>query len=76
MHAVAPSCARQIGPVVEDEGDIRALRDRHQDFGGALDLVVARIFQAQLQRRDIAGAERALQFSANARGSSFGGVMR
>ena len=69
MHAVAAQFGGEIGPVVEDEGDAGRLRDGHQGFDGAADFVVADVFQAQLQRRDIAALERAFQHA----GESLGG---
>ena len=61
MHAVAAEHARQVRTVVENEGDIRALRHGHQDFHGARHLSVRHVLQPQLQRGDVARTQRALQ---------------
>ena len=61
MDAVAAQLGGEIGPVVHQEGDVARLRDRHQDFGGAADVVVRDVLQPQLQPGDVAGLERARQ---------------
>ena len=47
--------------LVEHEGEVVRLRDRHQGLRGAADFVVGAILQAQLQTGDIAAAQRRLQ---------------
>jgi hypothetical protein len=61
MDAVATHFMSEVGPVIENERDIGALRDRHQNFDGVPNRIVAYVFQPQLQRRDIACAEGAIQ---------------
>ena len=61
MDAVRAELRREIGTVVQDEGDARGLRDRYQHIGGAADVVVSDILHAQLQRGDVTGAQRRFQ---------------
>ena len=61
MDAVAAQFGGEVGPVIEDKRGARALHDGPQDVGGAADLVVAGLFQAQLERGDVAAQKRLLQ---------------
>ena len=66
MRAVRAEFRREVGPVVDEEGDIARLHKRHQDFGCTADgvrfrrcLVLA--LETKLQAGDVARVERHLQ---------------
>src|SRR5262249_14592752 len=47
--------------IIENEGGIRALRDGHESLARPQDVRIGRVFEPQLQARDVAARERALQ---------------
>jgi hypothetical protein len=58
MHAITAGRERQVGTVVHQESDAALLRHRPQRIDGAPDRVVVGVFEAELDRRDVAGVER------------------
>src|SRR5260221_9374373 len=57
MDAVAARLGGEIGPVVEQESDAAPLRYWQQNVAGAFDVVIRRVFQAELYAGDVAGVE-------------------
>lgn len=74
MDAVAAGLGRQIGAVVQDEGDVARLGDREQDVDGAADRVVIDILQPQLETGDVAAVKACSSRGAKVAGSRAGGV--
>jgi len=61
MNAIGSKFRSEVGPVVQDKGRAAALRDGHQDFARAKNLIVGNIFKAQLDARDVAAGKRPFQ---------------
>ena len=57
MDAIAAHLSREVGPVVQQEGNVALNRQRAQALTGAPYLIVAGVFQAQLYAGDIARIE-------------------
>jgi hypothetical protein len=58
MSAVAAGGAGEVGPVVQQEGDIAGLHHGPQDIDRAADGIIIHILQPQLHGADIPGIER------------------
>ena len=61
VHAIGAGLLRQIGAVIQDEGDIMGMADRQQRLAGAQHLVIAHVLQAQLEGGHRATIQRRLQ---------------
>ena len=64
MRAITAEAQRQRGVIIQQQGDIPRGGHRHEDFGRPGDLVLGRVFQAELEASDIPAIQSRRQMIA------------